>query len=139
MRHRKRGRTLGRHSGHRRAAAANFVCALFRQFGTGREYIWTTLPKAKEWKPLAERMITLGKKGDLHARRRALSILKDEPAVKKLFSEIAPRYKDRPGGYLRILRTSSARLGDGAYRAYLGFVGTDEEEAKVKAARKGRK
>lgn len=141
MRHRKRGRILSKQGSHRHAAARNFVCSLFRQFGTNREYIFTTLPKAKEWKPLAERMITLGKAGDLHSRRLALSRLHDEDAVRKLFDEIAPRYINRQGGYLRILRTSSARLGDGAYRAYLGFLGTDEQETEraAKFKKKGQR
>jgi large subunit ribosomal protein L17 len=116
MRHQKTGRKLGRDSAHRRALYANLACALFEH---GR--VRTTEAKAKEVRPIAERMITLGKRGDLHAHRQAVAFLRSKPVVHKLFAEVAPRFADRPGGYTRIVRTEP-RQGDAAPMAYLELV-----------------
>src|SRR5215210_2323407 len=99
MRHGVAGRKLGRTSTHRQATLANMAVALIRH-----EQIRTTLPKAKELRPVVEKLITLGKRGDLHARRRALSFVQDTDIAAKLFGPIAERYKERPGGYCRVLR-----------------------------------
>lgn len=122
MRHRNRGRKLGRSSSHRKALRRNLAAALFLQAGREREFVVTTLQKAKEVKPFAERLITLAKKGTLHARRRALSLLPDKIVVKKLFDEIGPRYAERQGGYTRILRYPKNRLGDNGLTAIFGLV-----------------
>jgi large subunit ribosomal protein L17 len=116
MRHSKKTVKLGRSQSHRDALLSNQVCSLVKH---GR--IRTTLAKAKAVKPLAERMLTLGKKGDLHARRTAISYLKDKDVVKKLFVEIAPASADRKGGYTRITKLG-ARLSDSAPMAYLEWV-----------------
>ncbi len=117
MRHQKRGRKLGRDSAHRKSLYANLTSELIQH---GR--IRTTLAKAKEVRPVAEQMITLGKRGDLHARRQALSELsQDKFLVHKLFEEIAPRYAERPGGYTRIIKLGP-RLGDAAEMAYIELV-----------------
>ena len=116
MRHRKAGRKLGRSSGHRKALYRNLIIELFRH-----ERIKTTEAKAKAIRPLAEKLITLGKRGDLHARRLAAARLNDPFAVKKLFDELAPRYEDRPGGYTRILKLGR-RQGDGAEMAIIELV-----------------
>jgi len=116
MRHRKAGRKLGRSSGHRKALYRNLIIELFRH-----ERIKTTEAKAKAIRPLAEKLITLGKRGDLHARRLAAARLNDPFAVKKLFEELAPRYEDRPGGYTRILKLGR-RQGDGAEMAIIELV-----------------
>lgn len=121
MRHRIRGKKLNRSPAHRLALRRNLTRNLFDAFGD-REYIVTTKEKAKFVRPFAEKLITLGKEMNLHNYRRGIQILQDESLVKKLFSEIGPRYKDRPGGYLRILRTSRRRLGDQASQVLLGFV-----------------
>ncbi len=113
MRHRMAGRPLGRNSSHRRALFRALVTALFEH-----ERIETTLPKAKEIRGYAERMITLAKRGDLAARRRALAFICKESVVKTLFTDIAPRFADRHGGYTRCLQTRR-RLGDGAAMAIL--------------------
>lgn len=165
MRHKKAGKRLGRRSEERLALARNLTRGLFEQFGAeDREFIVTTLPKAKWVRSFAERCITLGVKGykelqaaadangctvaelreqhtkekkkfkdfspkvqqhlarSLHLRRQALSKLRDPDAVRTLFEDIAPRYLDRPGGYLRVLRTGRVNLGDAAKKAILGFV-----------------
>lgn len=109
-------RKLGRRSDHRRAMLRNLVTSFLRE---GR--LETTETRAKELRRLAEKMITLGKRGDLHARRQALAFLLDETVVKKLFDEVAPRYKDRPGGYTRMTRTG-VRQGDGAPMALVELV-----------------
>jgi large subunit ribosomal protein L17 len=116
MRHQKSGRKLGRDSAHRKALYANLTNALIEH---GR--IKTTLAKAKEVRPVAERMITLGKRGDLHAHRQAVAFLRSKSATHALFADIAPRYADRPGGYTRIIKLGP-RLGDAAEMAYLELV-----------------
>lgn len=122
MRHRITGRKLNRSSSHRLALQRNMTKSLFTAFGD-REYIITTREKAKFVRPFAEKLITLGKVMTQHNFRRGLQILGDETLVKKLFTAIGPRYRDRPGGYLRILKTSKRRLGDKASQVLLGFVG----------------
>jgi large subunit ribosomal protein L17 len=121
MRHRIHGKKLNRSPAHRLALRRNLTRSLFSTFGE-RNYIITTREKAKYVRPFAEKLITLGKAKTLHNYRRGISILRDETAVKKLFDEIGPQYRDRPGGYLRILRTSRRRLGDKASQVLLGFV-----------------
>ncbi|MEI6345040.1 MAG: 50S ribosomal protein L17 [Verrucomicrobiota bacterium] len=116
MRHRKKTVKLGRSQSHRDSLLANQVCSLIEH-----RRIKTTLAKAKATKPLAERMVTLGKKGDLHSRRIAISYLKHKDIVKKLFTEIAPASADRKGGYTRITKLG-ARLSDSAPMAYLEWV-----------------
>src|SRR5881227_4317853 len=113
MRHAKSGRKLGRDSAHRKAMYANLACSLIEH---GR--IKTTEAKAKAVKPFAEKMITLGKRGDLHARRQALAALRSNDVVHHLFAEVAPRFAERPGGYTRILRLGP-RQGDAAAMVYL--------------------
>ena len=108
MRHRVAGRKLSRHTQHREWMFRNMLVSLLTH-----ERIRTTLPKAKELRSWADRIITLGKRGDLHARRRAFDLLRDRDAVKKLFDQIAPRFKDRAGGYTRVLKMGW-RLGDAA-------------------------
>ncbi|NLW17332.1 MAG: 50S ribosomal protein L17 [Firmicutes bacterium] len=109
-------RKLGRPANHRRSMLRNLVTALL---ASGR--IETTETRAKTVQPIAEKMISLGKRGDLHARRRALAYIWDESVVTKVFEELAPRYADRPGGYTRIIKTS-IRQGDGASMAILELV-----------------
>ncbi|MXW25808.1 MAG: 50S ribosomal protein L17 [Dehalococcoidia bacterium] len=121
MRHRKAGRHLGRDSAHRKALYRNLVTDLLRY-----ERITTTDAKAREIRPIAEKMITLGRRGDLHARRQALRYIYDRYVVEKLFDDIAPRMADRPGGYLRITRLEP-RKGDGASMAVIETV--DYQEA----------
>jgi large subunit ribosomal protein L17 len=116
MRHRKKTVKLGRSQAHRDSLLANQVCSLIEH-----RRIKTTLAKAKATKPLAERMLTLGKQGDLHSRRVAISYLKHKDIVKKLFTEIAPAAADRKGGYTRIVKLG-ARLSDSAPMAYLEWV-----------------
>lgn len=120
MRHRKSGRKLNRTSSHRKAMFANMAAALINH-----EQIKTTLPKAKELRPFVEKLVTLAKRGDLHARRIAISRVRDEAMVKKLFETIGPRYKDRHGGYTRVLR-AGFRYGDNAPVAVIEFVDRDE-------------
>ncbi len=117
MRHKIAGRKLGRSSSHRRALFRNLVTDLL-----GYEKIVTTEAKAKEVRSLAEKMITLGKEGGLHSRRRALSFIIDKKVTEKLFGEIAPKYAERPGGYTRIVKLGP-RLGDGAAMVQLELVG----------------
>ncbi len=133
MRHRVSGRKLNRSSAHRLALKRNLTKSLFKAFGE-REYIVTTREKAKFVKPFVEKLITLGKEMNLHNYRRGVQILGDRALVKKLFAQIAPRYKERPGGYLRNLRTSRRRLGDKASQVLLGFVREAKEEVKQPAA-----
>lgn len=116
MRHRITGRRLGRSSGHRRALYRNLVTDLL-----GYEKITTTEAKAKEVRGLADKMITLGKKGGLHARRQALAFVLDEKTVEKVFSDLAPRYVERSGGYTRLVKLGP-RLGDGAPMVRLELV-----------------
>ena len=171
MRHRKAGKRLGRRKEERIALQRNLTAALFDQFGEDKEYIRTTITKAKWVKPFAERCITLGVKGyrelqkaadahgttvaelrrqhveekkkvksfapavrdhiakSVHLRRQAVSKLRHPAVVEFLFDKIAPRYLDRPGGYLRVLRTGNCYLGNAADEAILGFVGGPEAES----------
>ncbi len=119
MRHRKSGRKLNRDSSHRKAMFANMASALIKH-----EQIKTTLPKAKELRPIVEKLITLGKRGDLHARRLAYARIPDRAMVAKLFDVLGERYKDREGGYIRIIR-ANFRYGDCAPMAYIEFVDRD--------------
>ncbi len=116
MRHRRAGKKLGRDSAHRKALYSNLAGALIEH---GR--IKTTVAKAKAVKPFAEQMITLGKRGDLHARRLALAELRSQDVVHQLFAEVAPRFADRPGGYTRIVKLGP-RNGDAAEMVYLELV-----------------
>ncbi len=119
MRHRLAGRKLNRTSSHRKALFANMAAALIKH-----EQISTTLPKAKDLRRVIEPLITLGKRGDLHARRQALSVLKDRALVEKLFSTLAERYKAREGGYTRVLKAGH-RYGDAADMAIIELVERD--------------
>ena len=119
MRHASAGRKLSRTSSHRKAMFANMSAALIKH-----EQIETTLPKAKELRPIVEKLITLGKRGDLHARRQAIAEMRDEDQVRKLFGVIGPRYKDRQGGYTRILK-AGFRYGDNAAVAVIELVDRD--------------
>ena len=119
MRHGNSNRKLNRTSAHRKAMFANMSASLIKH-----EQIVTTLPKAKELRPIVEKLITLGKRGDLHARRQAIAQMRDETQVKKLFETIGPRYKERNGGYLRILK-AGYRYGDNAAVAVIEFVDRD--------------
>ena len=121
MRHGKVHRKLGRHSAHRTALLANMAAALIKH-----EQIVTTLPKAKELRPVVEKLVTLAKKGGLAARRQAISEMRDVKMVKKLFEVIAPRYKERAGGYTRIMK-AGFRHGDNAAVAVIEFVDRDVE------------
>ena len=116
MRHARTGKKLGRDSSHRKALYANLACSLIEH---GR--IRTTEAKAKAVKPFAEQMITLGRRGDLHARRQALAVLRSQEVVHKLFSDVGPRMADRPGGYSRIVKLGP-RQGDAADMVYLELV-----------------
>jgi len=116
MRHQKAGRKLGRETSHRLAMFRNMVTSLLEH-----ERIETTEQKAKEVKRLADKMVTLGKRGDLHARRQAMQVIRTETGGKKLFDEIAPRFKDRAGGYTRIIKIGR-RLGDNALVVVLELV-----------------
>ena len=119
MRHGKAHRKLGRTSAHRTAMFANMAASLIKH-----EQIVTTLPKAKDLRPIVEKLITLGKRGDLHARRQAIAQIRDETQVAKLFATLGPRYKDRQGGYIRILK-AGFRYGDNAPLAVIEFVDRD--------------
>jgi large subunit ribosomal protein L17 len=119
MRHRNAGRKLNKSSAHRRAMFGNMVASLIKH-----EQITTTLPKAKELKPLIDKLITLGKRGDLHARRQALSFIPEKSAVDKLFSTLNTRYADRKGGYSRVLK-AGFRYGDAAPMAVVELVDRD--------------
>ena len=119
MRHGNSNRKLNRTHEHRKAMFANMVCSLIEH-----EQIQTTLPKAKELKKIVDKYITLGKKGSLHSRRQAISRLKQNSAVIKLFETLAPRYKDRNGGYTRVLK-AGFRYGDAAPLAVVEFVDRD--------------
>ena len=121
MRHRMSGRKLNRSSSHRKAMFANLTVSLLRH-----EQIITTRPKAKELRSFAEKMVTLGKQGNLHARRRAMSFLQDGEIVSKLFDSLADRYRDRQGGYTRVL-SSGFRYGDSAPMAVIELVERDPD------------
>lgn len=120
MRHRKSGRKLNRTASHRKAMFANMAAALIKH-----EQIVTTLPKAKELRAVVDRLITLGKRGDLHARRQAISRVRDKAMAAKLFDTLGPRYKDRPGGYTRVMK-AGFRFGDNAPMAVIELVDRDE-------------
>ncbi|ANY80414.1 50S ribosomal protein L17 [Microvirga ossetica] len=119
MRHGFRGRRFNRTTEHRKAMFANMAAALIKH-----EQIVTTLPKAKDLRPVVEKLITLGKRGDLHARRLAMSKLRDETMVRKLFDVLGKRYQDRNGGYTRVLK-AGFRYGDNAPLAVIEFVDRD--------------
>ncbi|HEY1710719.1 MAG TPA: 50S ribosomal protein L17 [Rhizomicrobium sp.] len=121
MRHRNQGRKLGKTASHRTAMFANMAAALIKH-----EQIRTTLPKAKELRPVVEKLVTLSRRNDLHARRLALSQLRDETQVKKLFEVLGPRYAKRPGGYTRVLK-AGFRPGDNAAMAFIEFIDRDED------------
>jgi large subunit ribosomal protein L17 len=119
MRHGLRGRKFSRPTGHRKALFGNLAAALLKH-----EQIKTTLPKAKDLRPVVEKLITLGKRGGLHARRQALSVLKNDALAQKLFGPLAERYKDRRGGYTRVLK-AGFRHGDMAPMAVIELVDRD--------------
>ena len=119
MRHGMSGRKLNRTSSHRKAMFANMAVALIKH-----EQITTTLPKAKDLRPIVEKLITLAKRGDIHARRQAAAALKEDKDVAKLFEILGPRYKDRQGGYIRVLK-AGFRYGDMAPMAIIEFVDRD--------------
>ena len=123
MRHRNSGRKLGKTAPHRTAMFANMAASLIKH-----EQIKTTLPKAKELRPVVEKLVTLSRRGaaNLHARRQALATIRDEAQVKKLFEVIGPRYASRPGGYTRVLK-AGFRHGDNAAMAFIEFVDRDPE------------
>jgi large subunit ribosomal protein L17 len=125
MRHRKSGRQLNRNSSHRKAMFANMANSLFRH-----EVIRTTLPKAKELRRVAEPLITMAKEDNVHKRRLAFSRLRDKEMVGKLFAELGPRYKARPGGYMRILKCGF-RPGDKAPMAYVELVDRPDVEEQA--------
>ena len=145
MRHRVAGKKLGRKTAHRVMMFRNMVTSLF-----DKERVRTTLDRAKAVRPIAERMITLGKREDLHARRQALAYIKDPAVVSKLFATLAPRFAQRHGGYTRIIRLGF-RDGDGAQMAYLELIGSEfkpgkgeekrgkKEEAKKEEGKKSKK
>src|SRR6201998_177867 len=117
--HAKTHRKFNRRSEHRRAMLANLAASLIKH-----EQIVTTLPKAKDLRPIVEKLVTLGKRGDLHARRQAIAQMRDIPMVKKLFEVLGPRYKERNGGYTRVLK-AGFRYGDSAPVAVIEFVDRD--------------
>ncbi len=125
MRHRNAGRKLNRTATHRSALFASLAVALIKH-----EQIATTLPKAKELRRVADRLITLAKRGDLHARRLAFSRIRDEAMVAKLFDTLGPRYADRPGGYTRVMK-AGFRYGDSAPMAVIELVDRDREARGV--------
>jgi large subunit ribosomal protein L17 len=130
MRHRNAGYKLGRNTSHRRALLRNLVTSIILE-----DRVHTTVAKAKAARPHVEKLITLGKKGDLHSRRQALSFLQTRDAVTRLFDTVAPRYGDRNGGYLRIMRTGFQR-GDGAEKAFIELLGAEQllDEKRQKRA-----
>ena len=133
MRHLVKGRKLRRTTAHRQALLRNLVTSFIE-----KERIQTTLAKAKETRPLAEKMITLAKKNTLHTRRQALAVLTKESAVTKLFAEIGPRFSERPGGYTRIVKTG-LRAGDGSQMALLELIGSEFKKKEKKKKDKDKK
>jgi len=138
MKHRVSGRKLNRTSAHRKAMFANMMASLVMH-----DRIETTLPKAKELKPLADRLVTLGKQQTLHARRRAVAIVRDKTAVKKVFDELAPRFEKRPGGYTRIYKLG-CRHGDSAQMAMIEYLPAENDASsdnsdKKKSSKKAEK
>jgi large subunit ribosomal protein L17 len=130
MRHRNAGFKLGRNTSHRRALLRNLVTSVIIA-----DRVETTVAKAKAVRPLIEKMITLGKKGDVHSRRQALAFLMTDDSVTRLFDTVAPRYGDRQGGYLRIVKTGFQK-GDGAEKAFIELLGAEKqlEEKRQKRA-----
>ncbi|HEX5236660.1 MAG TPA: 50S ribosomal protein L17 [Silvibacterium sp.] len=130
MRHRNAGYKLGRNTSHRRAMLRNLVTSIILE-----DRVETTVTKAKAARPHVEKLITLGKKGDLHARRQALAYLQTREAVTRLFDTVAPRFGDRNGGYLRVVRTGFQR-GDGAEKAFIELLGAEQllDEKRQKRA-----
>ena len=133
MYHGKAGKKLGRTSSHREAMFRNMVTSIIKH-----ESIRTTDTKAKELRKLAEKMITLGKRGDLHARRQALSVVRDKQMVDKLFGDLAERYRTRAGGYTRIIKVGY-RIGDNAPVSILEFISAEQKKQKAKAKTKDKK
>lgn len=133
MRHRRRHGKLGRDSAHRKALMRNMVTSLL-----DHERVETTDAKAKELRRIADRMITLGKRGDLHARRRALSVIRDKSVAAKLFDDLAQRFRERPGGYTRVLKTR-VRVGDAAPMSIVELVEPAAAEEPAKGSGRGRK
>ena len=133
MRHRVAGKKLGRKTAHRVMMFRNMVTSLL-----DKERVRTTLDRAKAVRPIAEKIITLGKRETLHARRQALAFVKDPAVVSKLFSTIAPRFSQRNGGYTRIIRLGF-RDGDGAQMAYLELIGSEFKPAKKEEGKGGKK
>jgi len=133
MRHQVKKGYLRRNTAHRRALLRNLVTSFLE-----RERITTTLAKARFTRPLAEKMISLGKRGTLHARRQALAYMTKESAVKKLFDEIAPRFSERPGGYSRIVKLDR-RMGDGSMMAILELVGSEFKKKAKKKKKEAKK
>ena len=131
MRHRKAGRKLNRTAAHRKAMLRNMVTSLLEH-----ERIVTTVPKAKETRRVAEKMITLGKRGDLHARRQAMAYIRSKGIVAKLFDELSGQYADRQGGYTRIIRTGN-RYGDAAPMAIVELVGYEGSVEEIVEAEGG--
>ena len=132
MRHQKTGRKLGRNASHRKAMFRNMVTSLFKH-----EHLETTDAKAKEVKPIAEKMISLAKRGDLHARRQALAYIKDKSVIHRLFDELKDRYIDRQGGYARIIKKGHRR-GDGAPISIIQLLPDDKEKKKGKRKSKSK-
>ena len=132
MRHRNAGYKLGRNTSHRRAMLRNLVTSILLE-----DRVDTTVTKAKAARPHVEKLITLGKRGDLHARRQALAYLMTDEAVTRLFETVAPRYGDRQGGYLRIVRTGFQK-GDGAEKAFIELLGAEKllDEKRAEARRR---
>ena len=133
MRHQKSGRKLGRNSSHRKAMFGNMVTSLFKH-----EQIETTESKAKELQPVAEKLITLAKRGDLHARRQAFAFMRDKAVTTKLFEDLKERFLDRQGGYTRILKKGQ-RKGDGAAVSIIQLLPKEEETKKSKRKTKSTK
>jgi large subunit ribosomal protein L17 len=133
MRHRVAGKKLGRKTAHRVSMFRNMVTSLF-----DKERVRTTLDRAKAVRPIAEKMITLGKRDNLHARRQALAYVRDTAVVAKLFSTLAPRFAQRNGGYTRIIRLGF-RDGDGAQMAILELIGSEFKPTKKEESKKGKK
>ena len=130
MRHRKSGRKLNSTSSHRKAMFSNMAAAIIKH-----EQITTTLPKPKELRRVVDRLITLGKKGDLHSRRRAMAIIKDKALTEKLFTSLAERYNDRHGGYTRVLK-AGFRYADNAPMAVIELIDRDIQAKKIDIKKK---
>ena len=131
MRHRKRSGKLGRTSAHRQAMVRNLVTALFEH-----ERVETTDAKARELRRVADRMITLGKRGDLHARRRALRVIRSKEVASKVFTNLADRYRERPGGYTRVIKLRT-RVGDAAPMSIVELVDAEPASPRAKGTGKG--